>query len=286
MSAGCARWLLSHTVRTVCSGRLGYWTPASKSPICSERWTAAAASLKRSPFSTEVDNAGQTPGPKKKNQHARASASISSVGRKIPQRMIQVIGESGENLGAMHRADVIRIMDEKSLKLVLLNEHQDPPVYKLMSGKQIHEEQVKMWEKNKAKAGTCTNTGQLHAAGLSVEAQHKQWVDPLRLINAWADFKKSLIVSKIHKVLSSAKAARIGLITKLIESIDVCALTLLNNFTAVFAFKQQFLKAVGCHWAHWNHCSVWFNVLLCGFYSFFKYFFFLPDASSTCQTCS
>lgn len=53
----------------------------------------------------------------------------------------------------MHRADVIRIMDEQDLKLVLLSAHKDPPVYRLMTGKQIHEEQMKMWEKQKAKAG-------------------------------------------------------------------------------------------------------------------------------------
>lgn len=51
----------------------------------------------------------------------------------------------------MHRADVIRIMDEEGLKLVLLSENKDPPVYQLMSGKQIHEEQLKMREKKKEK---------------------------------------------------------------------------------------------------------------------------------------
>lgn len=54
----------------------------------------------------------------------------------------------------MHRSDVIRIMDAKDLKLVLMNQHKDPPLYKLMTGKQIHEEQVKLWEKKKSKAGT------------------------------------------------------------------------------------------------------------------------------------
>lgn len=63
------------------------------------------------------------------------------------------MSETGEDMGSMHRADVIRIMDEQGLKLVLLSEHKDPPVYQLMSGKQIHEEQLKLREKPKAKAG-------------------------------------------------------------------------------------------------------------------------------------
>lgn len=87
---------------------------------------------------------------KKKNPHG--DATVGAVGRKIPQQHIQVISEAGENLGKMHRADVIRIMDEKGLKLVLLSQNKDPPVYKLMSGKQIHEEQLRLREKQKAKA--------------------------------------------------------------------------------------------------------------------------------------
>lgn len=91
--------------------------------------------------------------PKKKKQDPRSGATISSVGRKIPQRQIHVISETGESLGTMHRADVIKIMDDKGLKLVLLSERQDPPVYRLMSGKQVHEEQLKLREKQKAKSG-------------------------------------------------------------------------------------------------------------------------------------
>ncbi|XP_041831986.1 translation initiation factor IF-3, mitochondrial [Melanotaenia boesemani] len=152
MSAGCVKWLLSHTVKTVSSTRPGYWTPASQLAICYKRHNLIAASWRWSPFSTEVEGTEQTPAPKKKKQDPRARVSVSSVGRKIPQREIQVISETGENLGIMHRADVIKVMDERSLKLVLLSEHKDPAVYRLMSGKQIHEEQLKLREKNKAKA--------------------------------------------------------------------------------------------------------------------------------------
>ncbi|XP_073349082.1 translation initiation factor IF-3, mitochondrial [Pagrus major] len=151
MSAGCLRWMLSRTVRAACGGGSGYWTPASRFTICSERSNLIASSWRWSPFSTTVEDIVQTPAPKKiKNSHAHKT--VNAVGRKIPQQHIQVISEAGENLGTMHRADVIRIMDDKGLKLVLLSQNKDPPVYRLMSGKQIHEEQLRLREKQKAKA--------------------------------------------------------------------------------------------------------------------------------------
>lgn len=154
MSAGCVRWVLSRTVRAVCGVSPGYQTPASRFTICRGRPHIAASSWRSSPFSTAAGDSEQTPASKKQKQDPRAHATISTVGRKIPQRQLHVISDTGESLGTMHRADVIRIMDEKGLKLVLLSEHKDPPVYRLMSGKQIHEEQLKLREKQKAKAGT------------------------------------------------------------------------------------------------------------------------------------
>lgn len=153
MSAGCVRCVLSHTLRAVCGGSPSYWTPASRLTICSGRSNVTASSWRWSPFSTAAGDPEQTPVPKNKKQDLRAHATIGTVGRKIPQRQIHVISDTGENLGTMHRADVIRIMDEKGLKLVLLSEHKDPPVYQLMSGKQIHEKQLKLREKMKTKAG-------------------------------------------------------------------------------------------------------------------------------------
>lgn len=152
MSAGCVRWMLSRTVRAVCGGGPACWTPASRLTICSERSNIIASAWRWSPFCTADDSAEETPAPKKKKQGPQANAKIGSVGRRIPQRRIHVISDTGENLGTMHRADVIRIMDEKGFKLVLLDAHKDPPVYQLMTGKQIHEKQMELWEKHKAKA--------------------------------------------------------------------------------------------------------------------------------------
>lgn len=143
---------MSHTVRALWSNSPASWTPATRIPICSKRCNIIAYSWRSSPFCTAEGETEQTPAPKKKKQDAQTHATISAVGRKIPQRQIHVISDTGESLGTMHRADAIRIMDEKGLKLVLVSEREDPPVYKLMSGKQIHEEQLKLREKQKAKA--------------------------------------------------------------------------------------------------------------------------------------
>ncbi|KAL7388103.1 hypothetical protein ABVT39_007133 [Epinephelus coioides] len=151
MSAGCLRWVLSHALRAACGDSRACWTPASRFTICSGRSNIITSSWRCSPFSTAVDDTKETPPPKKKKQDPRGHATLSNVGHSIPQREIQVISETGENLGIMHRANVIRMMDTQGLKLVLLSGSKDPPVYKMMSGKQIHEEKMKLREKQKAK---------------------------------------------------------------------------------------------------------------------------------------
>lgn len=153
MSPGCVRWMLSRTVRSVCAASFAYRMPASRLTIWSEGYKIAAPSWRCSPFSTAVDDTEVTPAPKKNKQSTKANTTVSSVGRLIPQRVIEVISETGENLGVMHRSDALRVMDERGLKLVLLNDNKDPAVYQLMSGKQIHEEQLKQREKQKTKAG-------------------------------------------------------------------------------------------------------------------------------------
>ncbi|KAM9566414.1 translation initiation factor IF-3, mitochondrial [Guaruba guarouba] len=75
-----------------------------------------------------------------------------SVGRRIPYRILHVINQDGESLGNMHRAEALKLMDQHDLKLVLLRENVEPPVYRLMTGQQIHEEQLKRAEKKKSSA--------------------------------------------------------------------------------------------------------------------------------------
>ncbi|XP_068281449.1 translation initiation factor IF-3, mitochondrial [Nyctibius grandis] len=77
-------------------------------------------------------------------------AAFGSAGRRIPYRILHVINQDGESLGNMHRAEALKLMDQHDLKLVLLRENVEPPVYRLMTGQQIHEEQLKRAEKKKA----------------------------------------------------------------------------------------------------------------------------------------
>ncbi|XP_032846911.2 translation initiation factor IF-3, mitochondrial [Tyto alba] len=80
----------------------------------------------------------------------KRKAAFGSVGRRIPYRILHLINQDGESLGTMHRAEALKLMDQQNLKLVLLRENAEPPVYRLMSGQQIHEEQLKRAEKKKA----------------------------------------------------------------------------------------------------------------------------------------
>ncbi|XP_056650684.1 translation initiation factor IF-3, mitochondrial [Monodelphis domestica] len=77
-----------------------------------------------------------------------------NVGRKIHHRILQVLDSNGNSLGTMHRANVIRLMEEQNLRLVLRKANADPPVYQLMTGSQIHEEQLQIREKEKAQSKT------------------------------------------------------------------------------------------------------------------------------------
>ncbi|KAM8832119.1 translation initiation factor IF-3, mitochondrial isoform 1-T2 [Spinachia spinachia] len=153
MSPACVRWMLSRTLRAVCAGARGHWAPAATLALPGDGPNTAASSRRWSPFSTDVDDTEQALAPAKKTKHdPKAPGAFGAVGRRIPHRHVQVISETGENLGTMHRADVLRVLDERGLKLVLLSERKDPPVYRLMSGKQIHEEQLRLRERQKAKA--------------------------------------------------------------------------------------------------------------------------------------
>ncbi|XP_030325043.1 translation initiation factor IF-3, mitochondrial [Calypte anna] len=79
----------------------------------------------------------------------KKKAAFGSVGRRIPHRILHLINQEGESLGNMHRAEALKLMDQHDLKLVLLQENAEPPVYRLMTGQQIHEEQLKRAEKKK-----------------------------------------------------------------------------------------------------------------------------------------
>lgn len=151
MSAGCVRWLLNYSARVIPSVRPVLWSPLSRPNACKDKPGAFTLPFCRSTFCTTKEDAQPTPGPEKKKQSKQSNAPIRTVGRMIPHRLIQVIGESGDNMGVMHRSDAIKLMDKQERKLVLLSNSGNPPVYKLMTGRQIHEEQLKLREREKAK---------------------------------------------------------------------------------------------------------------------------------------
>lgn len=51
----------------------------------------------------------------------------------------------------MHRADVIRLMDARDLRLVRRDAGAGPPVYQLLTGAQIHEERLRLRAREKAR---------------------------------------------------------------------------------------------------------------------------------------
>lgn len=89
---------------------------------------------------------------------------FSNIGRKISERVIRVLDEKGIDLGMMHRADVIRLMDKQDLRLVQRNTSSEPPEYQLMTGTQIHQERLKLreQEKVKPKTGRCSGVRALN----------------------------------------------------------------------------------------------------------------------------
>ncbi|XP_074072260.1 translation initiation factor IF-3, mitochondrial isoform X2 [Macrotis lagotis] len=108
-----------------------------------------------------------------------------NVGRKIGHRILQLLDSNGNNLGMMHRAEVIRLMEEQNLRLVLRKDNADPPVYQLMKGSQIHEEQLRLREKEKVqlKAGPpqlkeLTFSSNIAQHDLDTKIKHiQQWIE-------------------------------------------------------------------------------------------------------------
>lgn len=89
-----------------------------------------------------------------RKKKTKTETAFSNVGRKIHERIIHVFDEKGNDLGNMHRADVIRLMDERELRLVQRNASTEPPEYQLMTGLQIHQERLRLREQEKARPKT------------------------------------------------------------------------------------------------------------------------------------
>ncbi|XP_067419014.1 translation initiation factor IF-3, mitochondrial [Emydura macquarii macquarii] len=131
--------------------------------------------------------------PNEKGKKTNASKAFGSIGRKIPYRILHVIGENGDSLGNMHRGEVIQLMNKLDLKLVPLRENEEPPVYRLMTGKQIHEEQLKRREKQKASPKT--GPTQLKELTFSVAIAKHDLQTKIRQIQQWIDKKHHVRIS-------------------------------------------------------------------------------------------
>ncbi|XP_051548221.1 translation initiation factor IF-3, mitochondrial isoform X1 [Myxocyprinus asiaticus] len=159
MSLGFLRFVLSQALsrRTLRPISLAKLILTSKPSTLRPAWGYhSVLSWQYISFSTDAESGGTDmadPSKETQNLGSKAQVTFTSVGRKIGQRHIQLLGEDGEELGTMHRAEVIRMMDQSGLKLVAINENCDPPLYRLMRGKQIHEEQMKLRVKQKAMTG-------------------------------------------------------------------------------------------------------------------------------------
>lgn len=144
----------------------------------------------------------------------RARVTFGSVGRKIGQRHIKLLGEDGEELGTMHRADVIRLMDETGLRLVTINDNCDPPLYRLMKGKQIHEEQMKLRDTQKAKKGPVQSKELIFSSDISLHDLDTK----LRQVVSWLE--------KNNHVRLTVRAGNDGtpldkVLTQMVERISV-----------------------------------------------------------------
>lgn len=149
MAALLLRRLTLQTVKTEnnCVTRLGTYAlhrtaPALPSP-------RASVPTPSCPIHTDalgtVADAQDERKKKKKND-----SDFSNIGRKIHERVIHVLDEAGNDLGHMHRADVIRLMNERDLRLVKRDSGAQPPQYQLLTGVQIHEERLRLRESEKA----------------------------------------------------------------------------------------------------------------------------------------
>ncbi|KAF6120446.1 mitochondrial translational initiation factor 3 [Phyllostomus discolor] len=127
---------------------LGKYTVQTMAPAQLARTASAprpAYLIHAKAFSTVEDTQAER---KKKEKN---EIDFSNVGRKISERIIHLFDEQGNDLGNLHRAEVIRLMDERDLRLVKRKPSAEPPEYQLMTGPQIHEERLRQREKEKAR---------------------------------------------------------------------------------------------------------------------------------------
>ncbi|XP_030056190.1 translation initiation factor IF-3, mitochondrial [Microcaecilia unicolor] len=192
----------------------------------------ASMTIRIRAFSSSGDAAEEEKGTpeRKKKKDDPSARTFGSIGRKIPHRLIHVISESGEDLGTMHRADVIRIMDERGLKLVPVRENADTPVYQLMTGKQIHEEQLKHREMKKAKPKT--GPTQIKELTFSVAIAKHDLETKRKQIQLWLE-KKHHVRITVQKGSTDDGTDKQQILDRIVDSMPE---------TATFVSKPKLIK--------------------------------------------
>ncbi|XP_063807781.1 translation initiation factor IF-3, mitochondrial isoform X2 [Pseudophryne corroboree] len=145
-------------------------------------------------YSTTEDLA--SPPVTKKKEHPNAKKVIGHVGRKIPYNIIQVLNADGEDMGTMHRKDVMHMVETQELKLISVSEKADPPLYRLLTGKQLYEEQLKLREKQKLS----TSSGPIYTKELSFLAsisQHDLDVK-MKQVAQWIEKKRHVKITVLN----------------------------------------------------------------------------------------
>ncbi|XP_070553327.1 translation initiation factor IF-3, mitochondrial-like [Ptychodera flava] len=163
------------------------------------------------------DTEADKPAKKKKSKIERVT--MSNVGRRVPDRIIHLIDENGDSLGPTHRADAIKMSEERDLKLVLASPNAKPhPVYKLMSGKDLHENRMKLREKQSSKPKPTTSkeiklSGNISENDLNIKKKH---------IHGWLQkgHHVKIIVNDNRKVMRTTFEYKEELIEKLMEEIQ------------------------------------------------------------------
>ncbi|KAK7173978.1 hypothetical protein R3I93_003721 [Phoxinus phoxinus] len=169
-------------------------------------------------FSTDADSGGTDMTDTQKDTKKldpKARVTFGSVGRKIGLRHIQLLGEDGEELGTMHRAEVIRLMDQTGLKLVAINDNCDPPLYRLMKGKQIHEEQMKLRDAQKAKKGPV----QVKELSFSSDITFHDLDTKLRQVVSWLEKKNHVRLTVRARTDSGEPLDKV--LTQMVERISL-----------------------------------------------------------------
>uniref|UniRef100_A0A8C5RZ89 Translation initiation factor 3 N-terminal domain-containing protein n=1 Tax=Laticauda laticaudata TaxID=8630 RepID=A0A8C5RZ89_LATLA len=148
---------------------------------------------------------------KKKNP----KETFESVGRRIPHNRIQLIDENGEDMGEMHRVNVLRIMDERGMNLVLLSEKTDPPKYGLMTGKQIYEERLKIRdEKASPKAGLV----QQKIIKMTTVTEQHDFSTKVKQIQEWIDKKYHVKIILRQKTISDGPEKMLTFFDKILDT--------------------------------------------------------------------